>query len=125
MPCAVATGGCAGSVTNGVIHRLPPRSDVASPSAETCTSKRPPACSHGDTSAVTSTAATLRSRNCSAGTSIWKRRSRFATERTLGELADACPNEAVAGAVEPGDETVADDAPRNVAGMTCQLARPA
>ena len=39
---AVATAGWVGSSTRGVIHRMPPCSDVASPREATCTSNRPP-----------------------------------------------------------------------------------
>ena len=73
-PCAVASGGPFGSATNGVMYNTPPRSERASPIEDTCTSKRPLARRNGDTSAVTSTAATLRIRISSAGTSILKRR---------------------------------------------------
>src|SRR5262249_5159307 len=78
------TGGWLGSDTSGVIQRTPPRSEVASPSDETCTSNRPPDRRYGEASAVTSTAATFREINASGGTTTLNRLSRFTIERTVG-----------------------------------------
>ena len=65
------------------LKRRDPEHATASPTLATWTSKQPPGRRYGDASAVTSTAATFRVRSMFSGTSTLKRRSRFATERTV------------------------------------------
>src|SRR5690606_41531052 len=92
-PWSHARGGASGDASNGVTHNTPPLSDVASPSEATCTSNRPPGLVCGDSSAVTTTAATLRSRSRSAGISTLNRRSRLVTERTVCTAPTLLPKE--------------------------------